>query len=166
MLFFTIGVFIKFFSDWFISFYGEITPEQFLFNLKSPLKGTSSDMVKEIINTPIFSSLMCIVIFFIFVSFNYDIFIKIKNTNKKILSKKYLTIATFIISCVSLVGGSVHGVEKLHLKEVYKSYVSDSSYIQDNYADPRSVNMSFPHKKRNLIHIYLESVENSFLLKI
>jgi len=165
MLFFTIGVFIKFFSDWFISFYGEITPEQFLFNLKSPLKGTSSDMVKEILMTPIFSSLVCIVIFFIFVSFNYDIFIKIKNTNKKILSKKCLTVVTFVISCVSLVGGSVYGIEKLHLKEVYNAYVSDSSYIQDNYVDPRSVSMSFPHKKRNLIHIYLESVENSFLSK-
>lgn len=56
-------------------------------------------------------------------------------------------------------------MKKLSLVEVYKTFVSDSSYIKDNYTDPRNVKMSFPEKKRNLIHIYLESVENTYFSK-
>ncbi|MEG2081056.1 MAG: LTA synthase family protein, partial [Oscillospiraceae bacterium] len=63
-------------------------------------------------------------------------------------------------------GGSVaYGIKSLRLVEVYKAYMSDSPYIQNNYVDPRNVKMSFPKEKRNLIHIYLESIENSYLSK-
>lgn len=37
-----------------------------------------------------------------------------------------------------------------------------SSYIADNYADPATVKLVFPAHKKNLIHIYLESVESTF----
>lgn len=154
-----------FFSKWFIDYFGNITPEQFLFNLNSPIKGTSSDMYAEIMMTPVFSIVASIVIFLIIISFNYDLFINVKNTKKKILSQKSLRIITFIISTVCLVSGVAYGVKKLSLVEVYKTFVSDSNYIKDNYTDPRNVKMSFPEKKRNLIHIYLESVENTYFSK-
>ena len=54
-LFFIIGSVFIYFSNWFIDYFGEITTEQFLFNLNSPLKGTSTGMVTEIIFTPVFA---------------------------------------------------------------------------------------------------------------
>ncbi|MBM7835396.1 LTA synthase family protein [Clostridium sardiniense] len=162
VIFVGIGSFFFFFSKWFIDYFGNITPEQFLFNLNSPIKGTSSDMYAEIMMTPVFSIVVSIVIFLIIINFSYDLFINVKNTKKKILSQKSLRVITLIISIVCLVGGIVYGVKKLSLVEVYKTFVSDSSYIKDNYTDPRNVKMSFPEKKRNLIHIYLESVENTY----
>ncbi|MBY0755755.1 LTA synthase family protein [Clostridium sardiniense] len=165
VIFVGIGSFFFFFSKWFIDYFGNITPEQFLFNLNSPIKGTSSDMYAEIMMTPVFSIVVSIVIFLIIINFSYDLFINVKNTKKKILSQKSLRVITFIISIVCLVGGIVYGVKKLSLVEVYKTFVSDSSYIKDNYTDPRNVKMSFPEKKRNLIHIYLESVENTYFSK-
>lgn len=165
VIFFGIGTFFFFFSKWFIDYFGNITPEQFLFNLNSPIKGTSSDVYTDIMMTPVFSIVASIVIFLIIINFNYDLFINVKNTKKKILSQKGLRIITFIISTVCLVAGITYGVKKLSLVEVYKTFVSDSSYIKDNYADPRNVKMSFPEKKRNLIHIYLESIENTYFSK-
>lgn len=165
VIFFGIGSFFFFFSKWFIDYFGNITPEQFLFNLNSPIKGTSSDVYADIMMTPVFSIVVSIVIFLIIINFNYDVFINVKNTKKRILSQKGLRIITFIISTVCLVGGVTYGVKKLSLVEVYKTFVSDSSYIKDNYADPRNVKMSFPEKKRNLIHIYLESIENTYFSK-
>lgn len=165
VIFVAIGVFFVSFSKWFIDYFGNITPEQFLFNLNSPIKGTSSDMYAEIIMTPVFTGVACIVIFLIVLNFKYDVFLNIKNVKRRILNQKYLRIVTFIFSIICLVGGVTYGAKKLSLDKVYKAYVSDSSYIKDNYADPRNVKMSFPEKKRNLIHIYLESVENSYLSK-
>ncbi|MGG7161676.1 LTA synthase family protein [Clostridium baratii] len=165
VIFVAIGVFFVSFSKWFIDYFGNITPEQFLFNLNSPIKGTSSDMYAEIMMTPVFTGVACIVIFLIVLNFKYDVFLNIKNVKRRILNQKYLRIVTFIFSIICLIGGVTYGAKKLSLDKVYKAYVSDSSYIKDNYADPRNVKMSFPEKKRNLIHIYLESVENSYLSK-
>lgn len=38
----------------------------------------------------------------------------------------------------------------------------DSTFIVDNYVDPNKTNIEFPEEKRNLIHIYMESMENTF----
>ncbi|MCC8029881.1 MAG: LTA synthase family protein [Lachnospiraceae bacterium] len=37
-----------------------------------------------------------------------------------------------------------------------------SSFIDENYVDPSSVELTFPEEKRNLIYIYLESVEMTY----
>jgi len=41
-------------------------------------------------------------------------------------------------------------------------FSEESSFIENNYADPRTVQLTFPKEKRNLICIYLESMENTF----
>lgn len=38
---------------------------------------------------------------------------------------------------------------------------SSSEFLAENYVNPRD-SVSFPEKKRNLLHIYMESVENSY----
>ncbi|MGL4848899.1 MAG: LTA synthase family protein [Clostridium sp.] len=165
VVFIAIGASFIFFADWFIDYFGNITPEQFLFNLHSPLKGTSTDMYVEILNTPVFSSIACILIFIIIVSFKYNISLDFKERNIKLITLKYFRIAVLIFSFIFLASGVYYGSKKLRLPEVVKSYFSDSAYIKDNYVDPRNVKMEFPKKKRNLIHIYLESVESSYLSK-
>ena len=37
-----------------------------------------------------------------------------------------------------------------------------SDYIERNYVDPKSVELTFPEKKRNLVYIWLESVESTY----
>ena len=64
-----------------------------------------------------------------------------------------------------LSGGVMFGVEKLSLQKLIAAYTDSSTYIEDNFADPNTVNMKFPETKRNLIHIYLESMENSYFSK-
>lgn len=163
ILFFIIGVTFIFFSNWFIDYFGIITPEQFLFNLKSPLKGTSTDMFKEIFMTPVFAIIASTTVFLIFMNFSYDISLTKDSIKKKILSKRILSKVSFILAFVCLVIGVPYGSHKLNLSKVVKAYYSNSNYFDENYIDPRDVKMSFPSKKRNLIHIYLESIENTYL---
>lgn len=165
ILFFIIGVTFIFFSNWFIDYFGIITPEQFLFNLKSPLKGTSTDMFKEIFMTPVFAIVASTTVFLIFMNFSYDISLTKDNIKKKILSKRILNRMSFILAFICLIVGVPYGSHKLNLSKVVKAYYSNSNYFDENYVDPRDVKMSFPSKKRNLIHIYLESIENTYLSK-
>ena len=39
---------------------------------------------------------------------------------------------------------------------------TESNYIEAYYVDPRSVRLTFPEQKRNLIYIWLESMESTF----
>ena len=51
---------------------------------------------------------------------------------------------------------------KLGVTQHIQSLGEDSTYIEDNYADPANVTLTFPEKKRNLIYIFLESMEVSY----
>lgn len=166
VVFVVIGAIFVCFSNWFVSFFGNITPEQFLFNLKSPLKGTAGGMVDEIIDSPLLSIFLILIISSIFIFFAKSVYVVSSDGNrKKILSSKIYSIAIIALSFVCMIGGIAYGANKLQLGAVAKMYFDTSNYIKDNYVDPRNAKLSFPAKKRNLIHIYLESMENSYLAK-
>lgn len=55
--------------------------------------------------------------------------------------------------------------EAFPYQEYRKAQKKDPDVIEQNYIDPRNVNITFPEKKRNLIYIYLESMENTFMSK-
>ncbi|MCC3868228.1 LTA synthase family protein [Terrisporobacter mayombei] len=163
---FILGLVFAFFSTWYVEFFGQITPEQLLFNLKAPLKGTEFGMTEEILKSPVLNIVICTIPFLIFINFKYNVFLINKNNEKKtILNKKRVRVISIILSIVTFIGGASFGINKLQLQKIAKAYLSSSTYLADNYVDPRDVKMTFPNKKRNLIHIYLESVENSYLNK-
>ena len=154
-----------FWGHWFIQSVGEITPEQLLFSIKSPILNASSNMVMDVINTPIFEILVSTLIFIIIISFPYDIYLKNYNSKRKIISNKLLKNISFTISIIFFITGSMYFFKEFSLKKILKSSLINSNYIENNYIDPRNVEMTFPSKKRNLIHIYWESGENSYMSK-
>lgn len=166
LLGFVLGLVFAFFSTWYVEFFGQITPEQLLFNLKAPLKGTEFGMTEEILKSPVLSIVICTIPFLIVINWKYNVFLINKNNEKKtILNKKRVRIISILLSIVTMIGGATFGINKLQLQKIAKAYLSSSTYLADNYVNPRDVKMTFPNKKRNLIHIYLESVENSYLTK-
>ncbi len=46
---------------------------------------------------------------------------------------------------------------------VYDTFLTESTLYEEEYVDPADVAITFPEKKRNLVYIYLESMETSFL---
>lgn len=164
----TTGIFLTVFSKWFIDFFGQLTPEQFLFNLQSPVKGTTTDTVKLIWNGPVLQTALGSILLMAYLCFSYRVHVRFERwvprfrLLRRLASKKAIA-ALCAISM--LAGGAGYMVYKLNLTAVFSAYYSSSNYIQENYVDVRTVNARFPEKKRNLIHIYLESVENSYLDK-
>ncbi|KGF12353.1 sulfatase, partial [Actinomyces sp. S6-Spd3] len=51
------------------------------------------------------------------------------------------------------------------MKEAAQLFFTTSSYLEDNYVAPTADNVKLPAHKRNLVHIYMESVENSYYSK-
>ncbi|MGL4662625.1 MAG: LTA synthase family protein [Culicoidibacterales bacterium] len=158
---FCLGLFFWLWSNWFVQFFGELTPEQFLFNLNSPIKGTSSDVTNNMSHTPLLLVLCGTILFLII------LMIRIPQTKEGVI-KKWGMIRTTVLSLVSVamfLFGINFSINTLHLMEVYRAYTESSGYIKDNYVNPSQVQLKFPEQKRNLIHIYAESVESSYFSK-
>lgn len=51
---------------------------------------------------------------------------------------------------------------ELGIGRYLKNRGTASSFIDDNYVDPQNVEIAFPEQRRNLIYIYLESMETTY----
>ncbi|MDP9800733.1 phosphoglycerol transferase [Arcanobacterium wilhelmae] len=64
---------------------------------------------------------------------------------------------------LALVVGSVtYAFQVLPLGDIVRQHLYTSTYVADNWVMPTKQSVQLPEKKRNLIHIYMESIENSF----
>lgn len=162
---FILGTVFIFFGHWFINSVEDITPEQLLFSLKSPILSASSDMFNDVMNIPVFAIVVSTAMFLLITSFPYDVFTKENGSGRRIFSKKTLSGISVILSFLCVIGGGTYFFKELNINKIFKASFNPSNYIEDNYLDPRDVNMTFPREKRNLIHIYWESGENSYLSK-
>lgn len=66
---------------------------------------------------------------------------------------------------VLLAGSFAYSYARLPMKEAAQLFFTTSSYLEDNYVAPTADNVKLPAHKRNLVHIYMESVENSYYSK-
>ena len=83
------------------------------------------------------------------------------NRLQKILSKWFLPAVT--AACVVFCAFAVWQLwTKLGVSEYLKNSGQTSTWIEDNYVDPAKVQIDFPEKKRNLIYLYLESMEVAY----
>lgn len=60
------------------------------------------------------------------------------------------------------VGLMIYGVVLLDVVGYVVDATTESDYIEKNYADPKTVPLHFPEQKRNLIYIWLESMETTY----
>lgn len=77
----------------------------------------------------------------------------------RILNKKIILLIITILT----IGTTYTSVKRIKFDEYLIGYFENSVFIENNYIDPNDIKIEFPSHKRNLIHIYLESVELSFL---
>ena len=70
---------------------------------------------------------------------------------------------SLIIAFAMFVLTSGIGITSVHLDDYILSRLTVTSLFEDEYVDPADVEIRFPQEKRNLIYIYLESMETTFL---
>lgn len=143
--------------------FGNLSTDQIIVNLVTPKEGTSDDVMTTLWTGPVLRTVAATVAFVLF-AFSPRV-LNYRRGEKEycIFSALARRIISVILAAAVLVGGVVYGVEKFALVKLYKMYAYDEKFIEENFVDPREVKMQFPEKKRNIIHIYLESMENSYL---
>lgn len=150
---------------WGKSAFGDVTADQLLINLTSPTEGTEASVYIDGFEGPVFQTLLVTTIFCLFVFSNFKLVYHGRYKEKTIFNDLFHRIVSLLLSVVMLAGGIVYGFNEFRLIQLYNAYVAKSDIVEENYIDPETADVVFPEKKRNLIHIYLESLENSYLSK-
>ena len=144
-------------KDFLIENFSDLSFAEIVFHLKVPMEGTSTDMVSEYFKAK--SSILIITVLCL-VAANICI-LKIK----QLLLNRLTYIFSFGCSMITflLIGGMC--LNQLGMVEYLKNQMESSKFIEDNYVKPDTVNVTFPEKKRNLIYIFMESMESTFISK-
>ena len=143
--------------------FGDISTDQMIVNMITPKEGTSDDVMSTLWTGPVLQTAAAAVAFILFVFSPRVLNYRRSKKEKCVFPLLARRIISIVLAVSTLVGGIAFGVKKFELFKLYKMYAVDGKFIEENFADPREVKMQFPEKKRNLIHIYLESMENSYL---
>ncbi len=139
-------------ANWVLDTWGLLTMDEIVFHLKVPLEGTNEDMIWDAVNTCAPTAIILLITVVV---------IYIAIWRKKWLRHSYSALV-IILSIIIMRNAAVNVYEELDVEEYLASQKDQSTFIQDNYVDPRTVQIAFPEQKRNLIYIYLESMESTF----
>ena len=146
-IFETLICLIGFSIIWCLNTWQRLSMDELIYELSAPLKGTGSDMITQFFLKCIIPTLAVTAILIV-ASFK--------------LKKKYIITYGLIATSVFTVILVVVLCNRLHVFEYISNMGDDSSFIEDHYVDAGNVNLSFPDKKRNLIYIFLESMEMTY----
>ncbi|WP_156894191.1 hypothetical protein [Atopobium sp. oral taxon 810] len=159
-----IGSVALFGAYWFHDYTGEMTAEQILFNFASPVGGAPKAAMLDMYSRPVF----LVVFTMSLLGMLLVVPVKISITASRhtlFFTRKQRQFFTIVVCFILAIFGISYAYQTLHVDDMIKQYSSKSGYFIDNYVDPASVKLSFPKQKRNLVHIYVESVETSYLDK-
>jgi len=147
-----IGLIIYKLGYWVLDTWGMLSIDEIIFHLKVPLEGTNTELVEEGISACVPIAVLCILFMLMFA---------IGMKRKK--GKSILCIMLIAAMCLNCGIQSVKAVyTELEVADYIEKQGQESTFIQDEYVDPRAVQITFPEQKRNLIYIFLESMEATY----
>ncbi len=151
LLFLFIAVWLLASAHWAFTTWSNLQMSEIIYELTAPLTGTGNNMILEYILKCIVPGIVVVVIAAVLLF---------------LIRKKYyyarVTALGLIVSIFTSGGVGVYAYNELDVGTYLENRGKDSTYIEDNYADPAEVNMTFPETKRNLIYIFLESMEVTY----
>ena len=156
------------FMIWILRRYDDVQFDQILYQIKSPIAGTSGGLIGSALGMTLgIGSLIAGVEFLIY----FLLAGKITGLGTKI--KKYAAYAAtrvagffkkrhLALSSSALVLSMLIFIFRLGVHAFIYNAIVDSDFIETHYVDPDKTELVFPEEKRNLIYIFLESMETTY----
>lgn len=153
LVIFGFGLLVLFAWLWAHRTWPGLTIDEMVFHLTAPVEGTGGGIFLSLflqVFLPAAIIEACVVFFSL------------------LIRKKYRRVSNFVVSVelfsgVLMIALSIFQFsQETNLSAYIAAQNSDSDFIETNYADPAETEIVFPEKKRNLIYIYLESMETTY----
>ena len=148
----TVAVLICFSIKWMFDTWTNLSMEELVYHLTAPLEGTNEEMIWQYVRVCVVPTVLIMAGISALVVFG-----------RKKEKPYWRVIAGAVVISVLAQTCSVYGAwKKLDIGGYMANQGEVSTFIDDNYVDPRSVEITFPEQKRNLIYIFLESMETTY----
>ena len=144
---------ISFSIFWTMYVWPDVSFDQIVFHITSPIAGTGSNLLTDYCLRALLPSVVITAAAVIL-----KVILKKKDEKKvkKANIALVLALAVLFVVSASIFAGRYKVIQYFTAKS------ENSDFIKDNYADPSKVSITFPEKKRNLIYIFLESMEMTY----
>ena len=134
-----------FLACWYRATYGDLGFDSVLYTVFSDLGGVQSGLVISLALKAVLPAMVCTVLSVGF-----------------LFRGKRRDGAAFVISLVLTLALAVGGAVTCGMHQYIYDLFHESSIFEEEYVDPDSVEIEFPEEKRNLIYIFLESMETTY----
>ena len=138
---------------WMFRTWPHLKLEELRYELRAPLVGTGGGLIKSAVLSCALPALLALILMIALTA---------------VLRKKHprALVCTYLVLCICagiLAGGALFtAADRLDLAGYRSRMAKNHSYIEDHYVYPDNAGLEFPEKKRNLIYIFLESMESTF----
>lgn len=149
----TLSALLFFSVKWLFHTWPNLKMDELIYQLTAPVEGTGTDMYWQFFCQAGIPTIICLIIVI-----GIMIFIAYASNKVRVIAKRVLVVISIL--CMGIAGVTFNN--QLDVKEYLSSKGEDSTFIEENYVDPSSVDITFPETKRNLVMIYLESMEITY----
>lgn len=132
---------------WVMTTWAHLSMEELVYQLNAPIEGTNSELIMQgvlQIGLPLLAGLVLLIVLL-----------------WKVRSKKLWWGLVLLAAFLDVAIGAF-AWNRLDVTTYLQNQGEDSTFIEDHYVDPAGVELQFPEKKRNLVYIYLESMETTY----
>ncbi len=139
---------------WLLDTWGQIQADEIVYHLRASLEGTNVDMVRDALVGYALPALLCVIALVVLL-----VLLRGRRRAQALVACGALAVsAAFASTSIVELERSCGLVS--YLTSPHEA--SDEDFIAQNYVDPSQVGLTFPAARRNLVYIFLESVEMTY----
>lgn len=155
------GNLLYFLTVWMANKYDKVTLDQFIYQMKSSAAGANRSLFNSaVVRVGVFGVAVTVA----------ELGLYLLSTGKLMRAMQFrgTKFARFVarravaLTMAMLFFAAGFFTVKLDLVQFVSAAATESEFVEDHYVDPNCTQLTFPDQKRNLIYIFLESMETTF----
>ena len=136
---------------WAFSYWRTLQIDEIIYHLTAPLEGTGGNVINAFIAKCIVPTAVIMILITVLTIYAqryrwYNIFLLVE----------------YLVAILIIVFGVRNAWTRLDIGTYLRNQNNDSDFIETKYVDPDDVEITFPEEKRNLVYIFLESMEMTY----
>ena len=152
VFFITVSVLLATSITWMFKTWNHLTMDELMYQLRAPMDGTNRNMIMDYIWSCIPLTVAVLAV---------SIIILLLVRKKKVIYRTVIGI--LLAGAVAIISYYLaYTWNRLDIGNYAENKSTYSDFIDVNYIDPADTELTFPETKRNLIYIFLESVETTY----
>lgn len=166
---FYLGIILLNITNWITSHFAFSSFDQILYTLKYG-EGTSKGLINDFISSNLLLQIIFLIITLYLANivltinkhYDFTITIAIKKLKINLTRNKLIKRITAFIIWAFMLTSLIILTNKLYIPKYIINIIRQSYLIEENYIDPKNVEIKFNENKKNLIYIFIESMESTF----